>query len=289
MEADGRFHPVEVRVRRPNVKVAGRKGYWAPSADDVLRARLLARANEPKPPPEPPRHISPLIRPWFGLARGAAGTTRVSFVWEPAGRVPGDRSRPLALAKITLKASRPDGTAVYEGVVRPVGAGAPFGADDDPVKAVFEATPGRLRLQMRIEDASARVVDTDIRDFIVNPLNAPVAFGTAEIIRARSARDYRSLVADQSAAPTSAREFSRSERLLIRVPAYAPSEGPVVSARLLSKPGAAMRSLPVARGTVAEPLSDRSAARRPRLWLATSCSSPRRAPPEKRRTSSRFA
>ena len=116
------------------------------------------------------------------------------------------------------------------------------------MRAVFDATPGRLRLQMRIEDASARVVDTDIRDFIVNPLNAPVTLGTAEIIRARSVRDYRSLVADENAAPTSAREFSRSERLLIRVPAYAPSEGPVVSARLVSKPGAAMRDLPVTEG-----------------------------------------
>src|SRR4029453_5789144 len=118
--------------------VVARKGYWAPSADDVLRAALLARANEPKPPPEPPRHISPLIRPWFGLARGAAGTTQVSFVWEPASRVPGDRSRPLAPAKITLKALRSDGTAVYEGVVRAASAGAPLGPDDDPVKAVFE-------------------------------------------------------------------------------------------------------------------------------------------------------
>jgi VWFA-related protein len=248
IDADGKFHPVEVRVRRPNVKVAARKGYWAPSADDVLRAKLLARANEPKPPPAPPRRISPLIRPWFGVARGAAGTTQVRFVWEPTGRVPGDRSRSLALTRITLKASKPDGTAVYEGVVRPASAGAPFGTADDPVKVAFDAAPGRLRLQMEIEDASARVVDTDIRDFIVNPLNAPVALGTAEIIRARSARDYRALVADERAAPTSSREFSRSERLLIRVPAYAPAEGPVVAAWLVSKPGAAMRSLPVTEG-----------------------------------------
>ncbi len=31
---DGRFHPVELRVRRPNVTVRARKGYWSPPPED---------------------------------------------------------------------------------------------------------------------------------------------------------------------------------------------------------------------------------------------------------------
>jgi VWFA-related protein len=248
LQADGRFHPVTVRVRRPNLTVTARKGFWAPTADDVLRARLLARANEPKPPPEPPRRISPLIRPWFGVARGAAGSTQVSFVWEPAGRVPGDRSRPPMLAKITLKASKADGTQVFEGVVRPAGAAAAGASGDDPVRAVFETPPGRLRLQMRIEDAASRVIDTDVRDLIVSPLNALVTLGTPEVIRARSALDYRALAPDAAAVPTSAREFSRSERLIIRVPAYAADADLAVTARLSSRQGGSLRAIAVTAG-----------------------------------------
>jgi VWFA-related protein len=248
LEADGRFHPVTIRVRRPNVTIAARRGHWSPTVDDILRARLLARANEPKPPPEPPRRISPLIRPWFGVARGAAGSTQVSFVWEPAARVPGDRSRPPMLAKITLKASSPDGTQVWEGVVRPAGAATAGAAGDDSVRAVFDAPPGRLRLQMRIEDAASRLIDTDVRDLIVSPLNALVTLGTPEVIRARSARDYRALASDAGAVPTSAREFSRSERLLIRIPVYSVGSDLVVTARLASRQGGAMRAVDVGAG-----------------------------------------
>jgi VWFA-related protein len=247
VDADGRFHPVEIRVRKPNIRVTARKGYWAPSADDVLRAKLLAKAKEPAPPPEPAKRISPLIRPWFGIARGASGSTQISFVWEPAGRVPGDRSRRPAPARISITASKPDGTSVFQGVVRSAAAASGIDSADDPTRAVFDAPPGRLRLQMRIEDALTNVVDTDIRDLIVRPLNAPVALGSAEVVRARSARDFRSLAADAGAVPTPAREFSRTERLLIRVPAYAP-DTPAVTAGLVSKGGGVMRTLPVSEG-----------------------------------------
>jgi VWFA-related protein len=248
-DADGKFHPVLVQIRQPDVQIRSQRGYWAASADDLLRARLLGKAAEPRPPPEPPRHVSPLIRPWFGVARGATGNAQVSFVWEPAGRVPGDRSRADPPARITLTASKPDGTEVFEGVVRSVG----YGADDPgdaPARLVFETAPGRLRVRMSIEDAASRVVDTDVRDLIVNPLTAPVALGTAEVVRLRNARDFRMVEADASAVPAAAREFSRAERLLIRFPVYATDGSPVVSARLVSKLGSAMRDLSVASGPV---------------------------------------
>ena len=248
MAADGRFHPVEVRVRRPDLTVRARKGYWAPTPDDVLRAQLLARASEPKPPPEPPRHISPLIRPWFGIARGQSGQTAVSFVWEPAGRVPGDRMRQPPPAKLRLQVFRPDGSALFEGIVRAAGPSAAGELGGDPARASFQTTPGRLRLRMAIEDASARLLDTDVRDLVVGPMTAAVVVGTPEILRARNARDFRALAGDPGAVPVAAREFSRAERLLIRVPAYAPDGAPAVSARLANKAGTAMRDLDVGPG-----------------------------------------
>lgn len=241
-EGDGGFHALDVRVRRPGVRVRVRKGYWA--TDDVWRARMLTSAA-PGPAPVLPRRISPLIRPWFGQARGDAGKTRVSFVWEPAVRVPGDRTRAQWPARITLRASSPDGTPVFEGVVGPSGPPSASGARGESSQAVFDTLPGRLRVQMSIEDTTARVLDTDIRDLVVGPLNGRLVLGTAEVLRARSARAFRALEADATAVPVAAREFGRAERLLIRVPVYAADPPAALIARLVSKPGATMRELPV--------------------------------------------
>ena len=78
---------MQVSIKKPGIRVRTRKGYWAASPDDALRADLL----RPRPPPplEPAVRISPLVKPWFGVSRGAAGKTRVMFVWEPAPPVPG--------------------------------------------------------------------------------------------------------------------------------------------------------------------------------------------------------
>jgi VWFA-related protein len=247
-EADGRFHPLDVKVRRAGVQLRVRRGYWATLADSVWRSRMSTSAEAVRPP-ELPRRTSPLIRPWFGLSRGDDGKTRVSFVWEPAARVPGDRSRPLTPVRITLKALKPDGTLVFEGAVRPTGPVIPAGAGDEPPRAVFEAAPGRLRVQMSIEDAASRVVDTDVREVVVGPLSGPLVLGTPEVLRASNARAYRALEADATVAPVAARAFSRSERLLIRVPVYDADQSAILKANLASKPGTSMRALPVTRSS----------------------------------------
>ena len=241
---DGAFHHVEVQVKRAGVQLRARKGYWAPSPDDVLRASLLERLNAPPAPPKPlppPRHVSTLIRPWFGVSRGDAGKTRVTVVWEPAARVPGDRGRRYP-SQVTLQALMSDGTVLFEGPLVPTGpAMAPSGAT--PSRAVFEAPPGRIELRMAIQDAAAQLLDSDVRDLAVPDFKRPVSIGTPEILRSRTAREFRMLDAAESV-PVAAREFSRAERLLIRFPAYGPGDAvPKVSAKLLSRNGQTMRDL----------------------------------------------
>jgi len=249
---DGKFHPVDVRVVRKGVDVRARKGYYAPSPDDALRAAVLAELSEPKvvKPPEPAAHSSPLIRPWFGMSLGKNGHTRVTFLWEPAGHVPGDRVR-RPPARLAFTALEPDGTVLFEHTVLPTGAGV---VDLDsvpgatPVRAVFDAAPGRLRLRMSIQDAAGDVLDRDVRDIIVADLRGPVAIGTPEVLRARNDREFRALDA-QASVPVVAREFSRMERLLIRVPVYgADAAGASLSAKLLSGRGSTMRDLTVTPG-----------------------------------------
>jgi VWFA-related protein len=239
---DGKFHDVQVNVRKAGISLRTRKGYWAVPSDDELRAAAL----RPKPAvvPEPPRHISALIRPWFGDARGERGRTRVTFVWEPAGRLPGSK-QPIA-AHVVLKALATDGTVLYDGSVLPTG---PLGSDvldSTRLRADFDAPPGNLRLRMSIEDQTEQAIDSDVRDLSVRDLTGTVVLGTPAVFRGRTARDFRALASSSDAAPVSSREFSRTERLVIRFPVYAPANATLeVAATLMNRKGQAMRSLPL--------------------------------------------
>jgi hypothetical protein len=241
---DGLFHSVAVKVQRKDVRLRARNGYWAPTPDEIQRANLLAHANDPRPsvPLPPARRISPMIRPWFGMARGANGKMRVTFVWEPAGAVPGDR-RVRIPSRVALKALDDDGTTVFEGAVRATGAAVDAGYDAES-RAVFEVPPGHVRLEMSIEDSAEQAIDTDVREINVGDLRGPVAIGTPEVLRARTAKDVRAIDANPNAVPVSSREFSRAEWLVIRVPTYSPaSAAPALSARLVSGMGKSMRPL----------------------------------------------
>jgi VWFA-related protein len=244
---DARFRELQTRVKRAGARVRAPKGYWAAPPDEALRAAVLARSNEPKrtAPPEPPLHVSTLIRPWFGMSRGDGGKTRVTFVWEPAVRVPGDRVRRF-VSRLVLTARSSDGTVLFEGPVAPTGPAAMNDPAMTPSRAVFDMPPGRLRLRMSIQDVAQEVLDQDVRDISIRDLRGEVAIGTPEVLRARNAREFRTLDAE-AAVPVSSREFSRTERLLIRFPAYgAGGAPPDVSAKLLGRMGNQIRDLPVA-------------------------------------------
>jgi VWFA-related protein len=260
--ADGKFHEIRVRVKRPGTQVRARKGYWAPTAED--RAKALAPAK-PGPPPAVSNALSAIVEPvrgrvirtWIGTSRGENGRTRVTFVWEPISPAPGSDSQPSARpARVSLVASAENGQSYFRGRVPDVAVASNNPAPGQltsgpqasgPSRVVFDAAPGKLQLRMSVEGSQSQVLDTDVRTIDVPDLTVPqVTLTSAAVYSARTARDFRTLTGDPDAVPTPDREFSRTERLLIRFDAYGPGYTvPAVTARLLNRAGQPMTDLAV--------------------------------------------
>ena len=136
------------------------------------------------------------------------------LTWSPVSVVTSLRSR---AASVVITASAADGTVLFDGVVAPVGEARGASLPDH---ASFTAPVGPVRVDMKILDAKGVVLDTDARDVAVaKPRAGAATLYSPGVLRARSAREFRDIASDRSAAPTPLREFRRTERLIVRVPA----------------------------------------------------------------------
>jgi len=239
---DGRFHSLELKVAHPDVEVLAPSGRWAPLGDPAARADTGPAPSLPLMSwRSRPVHHSPFAVTWVGLSRGSSGRMRVVATWEPTWGPSWARAGTRA-ALGRFKAARPDGEIVFETRLAPAFGG---GEDDAPPAAIFEAAPGPLELDLTLVDENGRVLDMDSRDVDVpDPDERRARLMEPEILRARTAVEFRALAADPDAAPTPSREFRRTERLIVRVPAYGAGGAPIpVRARLLNPIGQTMREL----------------------------------------------
>jgi VWFA-related protein len=262
---DGKFHDIKVRVKRPGVQVRARKGYWALNNQEAAIAKAAPKAIAPKPVENALAAISrpsrtDVVRTWVGTSRGDNGKTRVTFVWEAMPKSPGAPPAREEPARVSVMAIGTDGAPFFRGRVPdmalasavPVGATATApstaAAPRVPSRVTFDAKPGKMTLRLSVEGAGAQVLDTEVREITVPDLStAQTTFGTPEVFRARTLRELAQLKADTDAVPSPGREFSRTDRLLIRVPAYGPGgTTPALSIHLLNRGGSAMNELPSA-------------------------------------------
>jgi VWFA-related protein len=232
---DGKFHKIRVKVKKPGLEVRARSGYWAPSVGDMQRAEKLAAEAVLPPAIEsalsqlPPEVSRRSIDVWVGTGVGEAGRAEVSLAWSPREPEPGQKR--TVPATVSVVATGETGQA--------------FEGDVDPDGVSFDATPGKLELAITARDESGEIVDRDKRTITVpDPsssalwISSPVVVGTTGPLEWRAAKE--------SPTPSAGREFTRSERLLIRFVVHGANRASAtVAARLMTRRGVPAATLAV--------------------------------------------
>jgi VWFA-related protein len=245
---DGKFHEIQVRVKRRDVEVRARKGYWAISPDEVERA---AAAAKPPVPDDVSTALGVLasaassasrqpVSLWLGARRGPAEKALVTLVWEAGmdGAAPSDR---VDVDHVTVTAEGSQGQTLFTGRVDPdPQAAQPAG------RVAFEAPPGSVKVRVDVANATGRRIETsdvtiDVPDFS----STAAQITTPVIFRGRTARDLQQVRALDAPLPTTRRTFARAERVLFRFDAYGPGGStPTLTMRVLNSQGAPMASMP---------------------------------------------
>jgi VWFA-related protein len=256
--SDGRFHTIKVtlseRARKRGLQLRARRGYLAPTAEDVRRVTAAPASMVPKPVADAVASLSArpashqLTRIALDAGRGRDGKTAVTFLWEALPVIPGARREPPA--RVALIAATAAGSLVYRGKVPaavPPSPGGGTGAGNPlaPAGSVsFEVVPGPLQLRISVEAESGAVLDSEIKDWVVPAVTSGLS--TPRVFRARTVREVQTLVMEWSSPapaslPTLSRDFSRTERVLVRVESY----GGAPAAVLLNRAGERMADVPV--------------------------------------------
>ena len=264
--SDGKFHQITVRVKKRDLNVRARRGFWANTPADTVRA-----AN---PTPEIAKPVQTAlasistsvqagkyVRTWIGTERGEGGKTKVTLVWEPLVFPPGDRREPAG--RVSLLAATAGGDLVFRGraperAVVPAPQTGSLGSTTvaavapAPQRLTFDAAPGKVELRITVEGATGGTLDAEVRDIEVPDFTSPqISLSTPRLYRARTLPELRTITADPNAVPAAVREFSRNDRVLIRFSTYGPgTEQPQATAVLLNRAGQKMSDVPVTPSAV---------------------------------------
>ena len=242
-EADGKFREVEVRVRRPGTRVVARKGYWAPSPEDMRTA--AARAVLPRVPPEVTFALDILrdqdrrvaVADWMGLQPVDDGRAQIDIVLGP---VVASRKAP-EVGAIELEMTWPDGTSSTHRPAR----------DGESWTLRLDAPPGTTRARITVRDPAGEVIDTWERELTVPaPSDTAASVGTPAVYHPATVVEYRALAAGASVAPTATRRFRRTDRAIVRLPIGV--AGAPVDVQLLNRQGVPLRTLAAVPAPVPE-------------------------------------
>ena len=234
-QLDGKFREIKVKVKHGGVQVRARNGYWAPRGADLDRARAIALAAAlPSSVAKAFKELTPdnSRRPvefWVGLSPAAADACTVNIAWAPRPGIEGRAAAASVLVTATSGTER-----LFEGVLKDGGNS-------------FKAAAGTVQLDFTIRDSTGEMIDREQRTVTVpDPARTTLALTTPVISRARSASEFRALMAGPEPVAFAGREFSRSDRLLVRVTPYGTGATDAeVTAQLVGPRGTTLAELPI--------------------------------------------
>jgi len=239
ISADGKFHRIDVRVNRRGARVLARRGYWAPSEQELTAAAEVVPVE-----PERASALAALVEPatgravdvWMGTSSAGDGRTRLTVTWDLVVPAPADPPASLEVEPITSD----DGTALAEP------ATIATGAADAPTMARFDLEPGTWSVRLTARDADGATIDRWVQPLVIPDLiDQPLLISTPRFLRARSPFELRALRANPAPSPTATRRFRRTDRVLVDIEVVTAPGVPVdVITELLNTEGTVLAPLP---------------------------------------------
>jgi hypothetical protein len=111
----------------------------------------------------------------------------------------------------------------------------------------FPVVPGDVKVLLTVRDKEEHVLDTETRTMTVPPAGGQeLAWSSPTLFRGRSPIEMRAINGDPNPPPYAGHEFSRADRLLVRVALYGDSADATVASRLVGRQGRQLATLPIA-------------------------------------------
>lgn len=231
---DGKFHKIAVKVKRKGARTVARRGYWAPSADEM---------NTVAPAPLEPavssaltslqsRRENRVAQVETGFAPGGNGAVRLSATWRP---VPGFKDRPEKLI-VDVRDERGGPIAGAENTLSADGTGVVH----------VDVAPGAVLVRFSAARADGEVVDRwEVPVTVPDLSGATLALATPVFVRARTTAAFQALRRGESGTPSPDREFRPTDLIVVRTTIADGGAAAVeVAAQVLTREGKALATLP---------------------------------------------
>lgn len=232
---DGRFHRINVKVKRKGARTVARRGYYAPSAAEMT----------PVAPPtvEPAvstalsslqaRRENRVVHVETGFAPGRDGRMRFTATWRP---VPGFKDKPSRLR-----------VEVRDGKGGPAIASAENALAGDGTGVVEVDLPaGDVLVRYSATGESGDIVDRWEDPLTVPDLSgATLAVATPSFVRARTTAAYQALRRGETGLPSPDREFRQTDMIVVRTSVAGDASTPAtVEAEVLTREGKSLSKVP---------------------------------------------
>ena len=231
---DGKFHKIAVKVKRKGARTVARRGYWAPSVEEMtpVVATPLEPAVSSALTSLQARRENRVAHVETGFAPAANGNVRLSAMWRP---VPGFRARPERL-KVDVRDQSGAPVAAAEESLTVDGTGVVH----------VEVPAGDLLVRFSAADAAGEIVDRwEVPITVPDLSGTTMAMATPIFVRARTTAAFQALRRGEAGPPSPDREFRPTDLIVVRTTvADDATPPPSVAAEVLTREGKALATLP---------------------------------------------